>query len=337
MLLHSDGFDHYATTTALAATIASYLQSAGYTVNNPTNTTFKVIDGTDSGSLGLQMTIAAASATPPSVSFPFTSGADLVTLGFGFRGTTSRLRFCRLDGIVDIEWDAATGKMKIGSELGANVIILNAWWYIEVEVDKAAQEVRVFANDVMQLTVPLPVGVTNNYTVTWGMPSVSPVAAVMEIDDFYVADGSGTLNNSRLGPVAIVTRAPTADVTKEWDIVGSATSNHFEIAAQLDPGRQGAPYLQANVEGKLDSFTSNTVMPNDNEIFAVSLVSFAKKGDLDERQLGMTISTTNGNVEKSVPLSEGYRYRQAIFEEAPGGVAWNRNRVESSEFGIVAR
>lgn len=337
MLMHSDGFDHYAATTATAATITTYLQAAGYTVNNPTNTTFKVINGTDTGSLGLQMTIAASSATPPSMSYPFTSNASLVAIGFGFRGAQSRLRFCRLDGIVDLEWDTVTGKMKVGGQLGANVIIMNAWWYIEIEVDKVGQEVRIFANDVLQLTVPLPAGVTNNYTLTWGMPSVSAVAATMEIDDFYVADGSGTLNNSRLGPVAIVTRAPTSDVVKQWDIVGGAMTNHYEVAAQLDPGRANAPYLQANVEGKTDSFTSNTVMPNDNEIFAVSLVSFAKKGDLDDRQLGMKISTTSGAEEKTVPLTEGYRYRQAIFEQAPGGVAWNRNRVESSEFGIVAR
>ena len=337
MLKFSDGFDHYAPQAATAATITSYLQAAGYTVNNPTNSTFALVPGTDAGSSGLKMTIMASSATPPSLSYSLQSTQSLVAFGFGFRGSQSRLRFCRLAGIVDLEWDTTTGKMKIGSELGQDVIIMNAWWYIEIEVDKAASEVRVYANDVLQLTVPLPPGVANDYTITWGMSSVSPVAAVMEIDDFYISDNEGTLNNSRLGPIAIITRAPTADVTKQWDVVGSQSSDHYRIAAQLDPGRAGAPYLQANVEGKTDTFTSNTVMPNDNTIFAVSLVSFAKKGDLDDRQLGMTISTTNGSEEKTVPLTEAYRYRQAIFEQAPGGVAWNRNRVESSEFGIIAR
>ena len=337
MLKHSDGFDHYAATNAIATQITAYLQAAGYTVNNATNATFNIVNGTDAGSLGLKMTIQAASATPPSLAFPFTSTSNLVAVGFGFRGTGSRIRFCRLDGIVDLEWDTTTGKMKVGTTLGQDVIIMNAWWYIEIEVDKTDNEVRIYANDVLQLTVPLPSGVTNNYNLTFGMPSVSSVAAVMEIDDFYITDGSGTVNNSRLGPVAIITRAPTADVTKQWDIVGSAATTHYTVAAQLDPGRSGAPYLQANVEGKTDTFTSNTVMPNDNTIFAVSLVSFAKKGDLDDRQLGMTLATTNGSEEKTVPLTEGYRYRQAIFETAPGGVPWNRNRVESSEFGVVAR
>lgn len=214
---------------------------------------------------------------------------------------------------------------------------MNAWWYIEIEVDKLANEVRIYANDVLQLTTVLPAGVTNNYSLTWGMPAMSATAAVMELDDFYVCDGEGGVNTSRLGPIAIVTRAPTSDVMKQWDIVGSQSTDHFSIAAQLDPGRSGAPYLQANVEGKTDKFTSNTVMPNDNKIFAVSLVSFAKKGDLDDRNLGMTLSTTNGSLETQVQLTEGFKYRQAIFEQAPGGVEWNRNRVESSEFGVVAR
>lgn len=337
MLLHSDGFDHYTNTSATAAQITAYLQVAGYTVNNATNTTFAVVAGTDSGSLGLKMSIPAASATPPSMRYNFSSSNPTVVFGFGFRGSQSRLRFCRIDGIIDLEWDVTTGKMVVGGNLGQDVIIMNAWWYIELVIDKTANEVRIYANDVLQLTVPLMGAVSNDYAITWGMPSVAPTDAVMEIDDFYISDGSGTQNVGRLGPVAIVTRAPTADVIKDWDVVGSASVDHYPIAAQLDPGRSGAPYLQANVEGKTDKFSSNTVMPNDNAIFAVTLVSYARKGDLDDRQLGMTMSTVNGSLEKTVVLSEGFRYRQAIFEQAPGGLPWNRNRVESSEFGIVAR
>lgn len=336
MLLLTDGFDHYAAKTETAANITAYLQAAGYVVTQAANNTFQIADGQDANSLGLKMTIGAGAATPPSFSRAITSAATLVVFGFSFRGTGSRLRFARIAGVIDLDWDTTTGKMKVGSQLGQDVIILNAFWFIEIEIDKAANEVRVYANDTLQMTVPLPGGVGSVYTITWGMTQASQVAGVIDIDDFYVLDNSGGQNNARLGPVQIITRAPTADVEVEWTPVG-ATGSHYSILAQLAPGAANAPYLQANVDGKKDRFTSNVVLPNANKVFAVALVSYARKGDLDDRKLGLTISTAGGDAEIQVPLDTSYQFKQQIFEQAPGGQDWNRNLVESSNFGIIAR
>lgn len=336
-ILHTDGFDHYAAKTETAANITSYLQAAGYVVNNATNTTFQIADGQDVNSLGLKMTITAGSATPPSFSRAITTAANLVVFGFSFRGNTSRLRFARIAGVVDLDWDATTGKMKIGAALGADVIIMNAFWFIEIEIDKTNSEVRVWANDTLQLTVALPGGVGTTHTITFGMSSTSASAATMEIDDLYILDNSGGQNNTRLGPVQIITRAPTADATpNQWTPVGS-TGTHYSILAQLSPGAVNAPYLQANVEGKIDKFTSNTVLPNANQIFAVALISYSRKGDLDNRLLGMTVGTSGGETETQVALDTAFAYKQVIYEQAPGGQTWDQNRVESSTFGIIAR
>lgn len=337
MLLHTDGFDHYTNTAESAANITSYLQAAGYSIVAATNTTFNIANGQDVNSLGLKMTIVANSATPPSFSRAVTSAATLVVFGFSFRGSQSRLRFARIAGVIDLDWDAVTGKMKVGTQLGVDVIILNAFWFIEIEIDKAANEVRVWANDTLQLTLALPGGVGSVYTITWGMTTSQALAGTIEVDDFYVLDNSGGVNNERLGPVQIITRAPTADVgTQQWTAVGS-TAPHYSILAQLSPGAVNAPYLQANVDGRTDKFSSNTVLPNANQVFAVTLVSYAKKGDLDDRKLGMTIGTAGGDVEVQVPLETNYAFKQTIFEQAPGGQTWNQNIVESSNFGIVAR
>lgn len=337
MLLHTDGFDHYAPKTETVANITAYLQAAGYTIVNAKSSTFQIGDGQDVNSLAMKMTIVANDATPPSFSRAITSAATLVVFGFSFRGSQSRLRFARIAGVIDLDWDVVTGRMKVGSQLGIDVIILNAYWFIEIEVDRTANEVRVWANDTLQMTVPLPGGVGTAYTITWGMSTTSTVAGTIDIDDFYVLDNSGGVNNERLGPVQIITRAPSADVgTPQWTAVGS-TGAHWSIMAQLAPGSPTAPYLQANVDGKTDKFISNTVLPNANKVFAVSLVSYAKKGDLDDRRLGVTIGTAGGDVEVQVPLDTNYGFKQVIFEQAPGGQNWNQNIVESSTFGIIAR
>jgi hypothetical protein len=337
MLIFVDGFDHYAATSESSANVATYLQAAGYSVSNVSSNTVNIADGQDVGSTGVKLTIGAGANNPPSFQKTFNTAASLVVFGFSFRGAGSRQRVARINGAVDLNWDANTGKLVIGTTQGADVIIMNAFWFIEVEVDKGDGKVRVYANNALQLEVDLPAGaITTAHTIQWGPSGTSVTAATIEIDDFYVVDNSGGTNNARLGPIQIATRAPTADVTTEWTAVGSA-GTHASIAAQLSPNASGAPYLQANVEGKRDRFSSNTVLPNDNQIFAVQQVAYSRKGDLDNRNLGITIQTPGGETEVAVPLTTTYAYRTAVFEKAPGNVDWNQVRVEGSVMGIVAR
>lgn len=338
MLLFMDGFDHYAAKTESAANIAVYLQAAGYTVANAAQNNFALADGQDVNSLGVKLTVIAASNTPASFSKQFNTAADLIVFGFSFRGTGTRQRICRVNGVVDLLWDVDTGKLKIGTTLGADVIILNAYWYIECEIDKTNNLFNVYANDALQLSVALPSGaVTNSHTIMFGLTGASTTAATLEYDDFYVVDSSGGVRNNRLGPCQALARAPSTDVDAEWTAVGS-TGTHASILAQLSPNAQNAPYVQANIEGKHDSFTSNTVLPNDLQIFGVQLTAYARKGDLDDRALGMTIATAEDNeVEVEVPLTTTFAYRYTVFEQAPGAVDWNQNRVETSIFGITAR
>lgn len=337
MFLFSDGFDHYVEKGTAASQIQTYLSHAGYIVRNATNNTFQIGDGMDEGSRGLKLTITQGHAAPPSLSYTVKSEADVVVFGFAFRGTQSRLRIARIDNVADIDWDVETGKMKIGNTLGANVIIMNAWWYIEVEIDKTAGKMRVYANDTFQIETELPIGLGNEHTITWGMTSTAGANGVIELDDFYVVDSSPGQNTGRLGPVAVITRVPTSTEEAEWEIVNGSLLTHHQIAAQLDAGRSNAPYLQSNVLGKRDIFTSNVVLPNDNEVYAVSVVAYARKGDLDDRAVGLVVSTDSGELEIAKPLTEGFAFHQAVFEQAPGQLPWNQNRVEVSKFGIVAR
>lgn len=336
MYLLSDGFDHYIGTEGKSASIKRYLEDAGYAVANETDTSLEVVNGTDEGSLAIKLSMSSGQPNPVSVVREIESEADLCVFGFGFRGTGQRLRMARICGTVDVDWDATTGKIRVGDVFGENVIILNAWWYIEVEVDRGNDEIRVWANDTLQLTAPLPSIPEGSYSIEWG--GTNQGTGSVEIDDFAVVDSSPGQNTSRIGPVSIITRAPTADAgPNEWTLVGSASAFHYHIAAQLDPGRANAPYLQANVEGRTEMFSSNTVLPNNNEVFAVSLVSYARKGDLDDRAIGMKIEADGQSEEVEATLTEAYKYHSVVFEQAPGSVPWTQERVENSKFGIVAR
>lgn len=337
-MLALDGFDHYAAKTESSPNIATYLTAAGYTVQNAGANTLNIVDGQEAGNTGLRITVVAGSATPCNVIKSITTAASKIIFGFSFRGAGSRQRVCRISGQVDLMWDANTGHLYMGTDIGTDVIILNAYWFIEVVIDKTANTITVYANNTAQLTTALPGGAAGNtHSVQWGNNATSASAATIDIDDFYIVDNAGGQNTDRIGPIQAVTRAPSSDVTpNDWTPVGS-TGSHASIVSQLSPNSPNAPYLQANVAGKTDMFASNTVLPNANQVFGVALVSYSRKGDLDDRQLGMLVKTAAGTTEADVTLTTAFQYRESIFEQAPGNVGWTQALVESSNFGIVAR
>lgn len=339
-LKFQDGFDHYAATGVKGATLQPYLTDNGYDVRNASDTTFAVVDGRRAGARALQFTVARNSTTNASLSWGFTYQGDYACFGFAMKASGSRMRICRIENVIDIDWDVTTGKISVAGQLGVNPLILNDWYYFEIECDFAAKNVKIWANNELQLTVDISsVAKPAKATIVWGQVGTAPDAGVQILDDFYALDAGGTANTARLSPIEVVTRAPSADITTQWEVVNAtAGTPHYQIAAQLEPNKAGAPYLQSNTAGATDLFRSNTALPTDNTVFAVSVIAYARKGDVDDRKLGLLIQPDGGSEsETQVPLTEAFKYYQQTFDKTPSGGAWNKNIVESLQFGIRTR
>lgn len=341
MFKFCDGFDHYAPDGTTGPTIEGYLTAAGYTVRNALATTFAIVAGRRAGAHALQFSVAAGSSVNASISWSFTNTHRYTCFGFALYATGARMRICRIENVIDVDWDPTTGKIKVGDALGASPLILAAWYYFEIEIDSDAMTAKVFANNELQITVDLTaagVTVPSVKTITWGQSGTMSTAGVQWLDDFYVIDGTGTRNNARLNPIEVSTRAPSADVTAEWSVVNSSKTNHWEIVSQLLPGASNAPYLQSNIAGAKDIYRSNATLPSSNTIFAVSVLAYARKGDLDNRSLGLVVQVDGGAAnEVQLALTETFKYYQATHETVPGGGDWTQNVVESLNFGIVTR
>lgn len=343
MLKFMDGFDHYATVGTKGTVLQKYLAANGYDVRNAADTTFSVVDGRRAGAMALRFSVTAGATVNPSLSWGFASTASLVVFGFALQAGGTRMRICRIENVIDVDWDTTTGKVKVtpinGQPLlGASPLIMNAWYYFEIEVDSASKEVRIWANDELQLTVPWTDTPPARYTIVWGQTSQTAVAGTQDIDDFYALDSSAGLRIGRLKPCEVATRMPSADVTTEWSIVnGTPGQTHASVAAQTLALETGKPYLQSNVNGQTDQFRSNATLPSNNAIYGVAVAALAKKGDVDNRSLGIKLVAGGQSTETQVPLTESYKYYQVTAEQAPDGTEWNQNKVESSEFGIVTR
>lgn len=344
MLLYIDGFDHYAAVGVTGTVLQKYLEAANYTVRNASPTTFSIVDGRITGQRALKFSVPASTGTVPSLSWGYAPavGATKIVFGFAIKATGARMRVCRIEGgVLDLDWDTTTGKLKIGTTLGAAVLILNAWYFIEVVMDTSSNTISIYANDELQMTVPMTTAPTSPVTITWGQTATQSATGEQTIDDLYVLDNAAGTRIDRLGPCSVNTRFPTADITTQWTIVPNGASpaptDHYAVAAQLSALESNKPYLQSNINGNTDEFRSNAVLPNSNTIYGVGLVALARKGDLDDRKLGLKLTVSSVSDEKQITLIEANKYVQSTYETPPGGGSWTQNAVETATFGIVTR
>lgn len=280
--------------------------------------------------------IYASMAPPTTVSRTFVSSASRVVLGFAHRAT-ARGRIARIANVCDIDWPAG---IEILGQQGNAVPIRNAWYYYELTIDKTAQTISLHINDTADITVPMPssvAGVTE-YAVTWEVEN----GAVGRINDIYFLDntttGGSTLVN-RLKPIRVPIRFPTADVLSEWD--STEPGDHWQVVGLPPPDNE--KYLYSAVSGAQELFTSDESLPvgagtPEMPIIAVGIVALASKSDLDNRQLGLVVGEVGTQLEVvDSAMSIDPKYSYAVFEKAPGNVAWDDTNVLATPFGVVVR
>lgn len=280
--------------------------------------------------------IYVSMAPPTTFSRTLVSTQARVVIGFAHRAS-ARGRILTIRDLLTVDWPAG---IEILGVRGASVPIRDVWYYYEIEIDKVAGKVRLFVNDTPDLEVDLPAAGANmsTYVLTWQAEN----GAVARLDDLYLLDGDqagGSTLTSRLKPISIPIRMPTADVLTEWD--ASTPGQHWPLVGLLPPS--DVSYIRSATSGQQDLYSSDTPLPagagtEDAPIIAVGVMALAQKSDLDNRQLGLVVGAP-GNQKEVVDttLSTTLEYSFAVFEKAPGDQAWTAENVLSTPFGVAVR
>lgn len=319
MLIFMDGFDQLRGW----ADVKDGLEKCGYTVTGtPTMETGRVAT-----QLALSLNDTA------SMSRTITSGATKVVFGFAFRAVGKRHTLFTVDNVVTLTWNEENGKLGINGGTGTAILLLDLWYYIEIVIDKTTSVVEVYVNNGLDITAALPSSAmaVTNYKMTWSGVATSQYM----IDDVVFIDNSTGKYQDRFGPVQITSRLPTADVDKEWS--PSTGNDHYPLVYNQPPIEDR--FIQSNESGAIDTFLSNTVVPNTAQIIAVGLTVLNKKSDVDNRQLGMVIGQ-KGQPQKEVidtMLSTTEKYSYAVFETNQSNQDWNDERLSLAPFGVIVR
>lgn len=319
MLLFMDGFDQLRGWDD----VADGLTKCGYTIT-----------GTPTMAEGRVQTQQAVSLPgAASMKRSFASGSSRVVLGFAYRAIGKRFPLVTIKDVGTLTWDEVDGKISIAGVKGTAILLLDLWYYIEIVLDKAANTLTVHVNNGLDISAVPPSSANPlvSYEVTWACVA----EAQYLLDDVVFIDSSTGKYQNRIGPIQITSRLPTADVDKEWS--PSSGTDHYPLVYNQPP-IEGS-YIQSNESGAIDTFMSNTAVPNTQDILAVGLTVLNRKSDVDNRQLGMVIGQKGQPMKEVVDteLSTTDKYSYAVFETNASDLDWNDERLSDAPFGVVVR
>lgn len=276
-------------------------------------------------------------------------GADLVTVIVGaavYKGGLNQTFLVLRDGGSDQitirisssgALEARRGDAN-GTLLGssaAGIFLINQWIYIEakVTIDNTVGVVELRVNGgtspVLNLTGQDTQNTSNAFTNRYFYQDSF-------IDDHYLCDTTGAVNNNFLGDVKIETLYVNgAGNSTQFT---PSTGSNFQNVDETQTSNGDTDYNFSNTVGHKDTFTMTNLLTTSGNIFGVQSHINTRKDDVGTREI--TTLIRNGTTETpgaTFPLSTSYlQHDSAIYETNPDtSVAWTVSDVNNMEAGYT--
>lgn len=218
-------------------------------------------------------------------------------------------------------------------------VLLNTWYYIEFKgkIHQSLGEWEVHINggyvdsgvgDTQQTGLA---AATNVNIPFWAFGS-----GTADIDDIYIFDTEGSVNNDFVGDVSVEAVFPDGvGYVTDWVGVPGGGANYDKVD-ELDPDDDTTFVVTSGV-GKMDSYDFGTLAALSGSVYALQVNIWARKDDVGDRQINAIVRPTSTTYSGDVPkaLGEAYGYFTFQFDTNPQTAGyWTIAQVNASEFGI---
>jgi len=208
---------------------------------------------------------------------------------------------------------------------------LKQWCYMEIKIafgNPGSYQIRVNARTVMSGS-GRTTSTANNYAnwVGWHGPNAD------WIDDLYICDATGSINNDFLGDVKVVTVYPNADGTNTAWTPSSGTT-HYVLVNEA-PANDDTNYLYTSAVGATETLNVTDISLA-GVILGVAQFACVRKDDAGTRQASLICRSGGTDYQGAqVSISDSYTYLKGIWETDPAtGNLWTVNGFNAAEFGI---
>jgi hypothetical protein len=154
------------------------------------------------------------------------------------------------------------------------------------------------------------------------------------IDDMYILDTTGTVNNDFLGDCYIKTYRPTGDGSLNDFTANSGSTKYTQVDDAPQPDGD-TTYMVAGTNGNQQTLTHPAV-DSLGAIAAVVHTMVSRKDGAGAVSL-KSLSKVGGTLYKgsAMPVGDTYTSQHTVWELNPDtGVAWIKTGVDAAEFGV---
>jgi len=333
-LLFMDGCEHYIT----ADLAEKYTYVSSQAVSNTRART-----GTYSISGGVHGIAVAASGATAIVGYGVyaTAGGHYCTVGLGgFASATYAHVSMRVetDGSVTVRNGISSSATILGQTSPA-AFRFSMWNYVEIKIGlhDSTGTVTVKVNGTALLTLTGKDTIGTPASATWSAVEWSNGATAW-VDDIYLCDGSGGLNDDLLGEVRVVTLLPVTDAVaagSNADFTCSTSTDHGALVDDAAPN-DDTDYVSSSTLNHVDSW-EYPALGYTGTIKGVQMNLSAKKTDSGTRAIAAVTRPVATNRVHATDhyLGTSYAYWRAIWELNPeDSGAWEVADVDGAEFGV---
>lgn len=233
-------------------------------------------------------------------------------------------------------WRGNLGGVLLGQ--GTFAITPGYWYYIELRVfvDPAVGIAQMKVNTVLDVNYSGNTRTTLNSqinAVAWDGPFLAGLGGSYLLDDIYILDSTGSLNNTFLGdmkvePVTVI----DSGFHNDWGVNVPGTPG-FQAVQVLNDGL----YISSNTPGQEDSFECSSLNFITSNIAGVSAVYWCRNTDstVHAIQSLVRVSVTDylGTV---IPITNtAFKAYQQIWETDPSTSApWAVSAVGAAQYGV---
>lgn len=214
---------------------------------------------------------------------------------------------------------------------------VRGWHYVELQVVQGTSNgtLTVRLNGVLAITLSAQNTTQGGgplLTAFAGSVPGQPCPVTVDVDDLYLADTSGTINNTFLGDVRVdALKAQANGAQNQWTVEGAASA--WEAVSDGDE----ATAIRAATAGLRQTFDVEALpVMTTPAIHGVQVTLLARKTDAGNgRVRGLVASGASTAVGPNIVLQEQLAWHTALFERNPNGnVQWTEGAFNAAEFGV---
>lgn len=335
-----DGFDGI---DVLGAFGADLEDTAGLKYKNAELSTSPTPD-LETGRLGTGLALRWDSDTSKYLDVAITGSPTTLVIGFAYKTPTqqnsNKLWTLRnsSNGEIASLYISSSNRLEVrlgstGIAFSSELLVSGSWYYIEwkhvCHASSGSTEIRVNGETVASAT-----GVdTQSSAPPIDYVRFSGQDANSVLDDIYILDITGGVNDDFLGPCLVESLLPNAD-TGDVDFTPSEGTDHYALVAEV-PCDLDTTYLDSSTTGHKDIWAYENISEIDGAVHGVmvwtcaaapsgsyTLRTVADDGTTEDADSGFMVSTTT-----FVGLLR-------LMDQTPSAGSWSTALVNGSSFGV---